>query len=155
MYPRLQIVNEIVRTFLYYSADIVLRVYMLSTPTLVRNNLRTADITLTDAILEQYIAHAQAKVEKDTRRTFTASDADYTLAEAATTDLACERALMAPPGQSGGINYSIDELKINRATQEELKQKNAKKFGKSGQDAIDSLVAEESDIPFTTDQVNL
>ena len=129
---------------------------MLSTPFMVRNNLGTADITLTDTILDQYIIFAQAKVEKATRRTFSSFDADYELAVGAVADYATERALMRPPGTtSGGINYSIDELKINRATQEELKQKNAKKFGKSGDEAVDLLVAEQSDLPFTTDQVSL
>ena len=128
---------------------------MLSTPNKVRNNLGTADITLTDIILDQYIAFAQAKVEKATRRKFTTSDPDYELAEAAVTDYASERALIRPPGTTGGIHYSLDELKINRATQEELKQKNAKKFGKSGDEAVSLLVAEQSDLPFTTDQVGL
>ena len=128
---------------------------MLSTPTMVRNNLGTADITLTDIILDQYIAFAQAYVEKATRRTFTASDPDFVLAQGAVTDYACERALTRPPGQSGGITYSIDELKVNRATQEELKQKNAKKFGKLGDQAVDKLVAEQADLPFSTDQAEL
>ena len=128
---------------------------MLSTPYLVRNNLGYSDITLTDDILDQYIAFAQAKVEKATRRTFTASDSDYELAVAAVTDYATERAIMRPPGASGGLDYQIDEFKLNKSKQEELKQKNAEKFRRSADEAVALLVSEQSDLPFTTDQAGM
>ena len=128
---------------------------MLSTPTLVRNNLGFADISLTDDILDQYISFAQAEVEKATRRKFTTSDSDYELAVAAVTDLATERAIKRPPGRTGGINYKIDELSIDKAKQEELKQKNAEKFRRSAEKAMALLVSEQADIPFTTDQAGL
>jgi len=128
---------------------------MLSTPNLVRNNLGYSDITLTDTILNQYIMFAQAEVEKATRRSFTASDADYELAVAAVTDLATERAIKRPPGNTGGLNYKIGEFSLDKAKQEELKQKNAEKFRRSAEKAMSLLVSEEADLPFTTDQVNL
>jgi hypothetical protein len=128
---------------------------MLSTPTLVRNNLGFADITLTDDILNQYIMFAQAEVEKATRRTFTASDQDYELAVSAVTDLATERAIKRPPGRTGGISYTIDEFKLDKSKQEELKQKNAEKFRRSAEKAMNLLVSEQSDLPFTTDQAGM
>ena len=125
---------------------------MLSTPYRVRNNLRFADITLTDTILDQYITDAQAYVEKATRRTFVASDPDYELAVEAVTDFATERVLLAPPGNTGGIVFKIDELSLDKAKNEELKQKNAEKFRRLGENAIAQLVSEQADLPFTSDQ---
>ena len=128
---------------------------LLSTPTLVRQNLGYSDIALTDTILEQYIAFAQARVETYTRRKFTAPDPDYELAVSAVTDFATERAIMRPPGNTGGIKYKIDELNIDKAKQEELKQKNAEKFRKKAEDAMALLVTEQADLPFTSDQAGL
>jgi len=86
----------------------------LTTPARVRNRIQATVSDVSDAVLNELIADEQAYLEAFAKKTFAEADAQYALARSICTDRCAARALIYIWVPTAGINYVIDELRIDK-----------------------------------------
>ena len=86
----------------------------ITTPARVRNRIQAAESDISDDVLNELIADEQAYIEAYAKNTFAESDPQFGLARSICTDRCAARAIIYIWVPSAGINYSIDELRIDK-----------------------------------------
>jgi hypothetical protein len=86
----------------------------ITTPARVRNRIQAAESDVSDDVLNELIADEQAYIEAFAQTTFAEADPQYGLARSICTDRCAARAIIYIWVPSAGINYSIDELRIDK-----------------------------------------
>ncbi|MGC9443721.1 MAG: hypothetical protein ACP5E9_02115 [Candidatus Methanospirareceae archaeon] len=86
----------------------------ITTPERVRNRIQATASEISDDVLNELIADEQAYIEAFAQTTFAEADALYALARSICTDRCAARAIIYIWVPSAGINYSIDELRIDK-----------------------------------------
>ena len=90
----------------------------LTTPQVVRDRIGFTTADLTDEVLQKYIDDAQAYIEAYANKIFTVGEPKYKLASAVCSDMAAMYAIVRlSGGKTAGLNYSIDELRIDKKEQ--------------------------------------
>lgn len=100
----------------------------ITTPARVRNRIQATESDISDDVLNELIADERAYIEAFAKTTFAESDSQFPLARAICTDRCAARAIIHIWVPSAGINYSIDELRIDKTDPAYTKLRIAKSF---------------------------
>lgn len=120
----------------------------LTTPERVRGRMIQTDAQLTTQDIQIYIDDVTSYIQRVARTTFTTTHPLYELARTAATDLAAAYCIIRPAGGSiDGLNYSIDELKVNTSEQVKAKLNSAEKYIKFAEKYIEELKDDDTDYP--------
>lgn len=120
----------------------------LTTPDRVLRALGYVDVTLTEAMLLDYIEYSSAYIENITRTVYATTHPLYATARACATYMSALLAVIRPLGGStDGLDYTIDEVTIKKSTQGKMRLSTADKFSKQGKMYLDALRVDVSDVP--------
>ena len=121
----------------------------LTTPERVRNRLgSSADATLTNQVIQEYIDDATAYIFRVARKTFTPADALYELARSCCTNIAAMYSIIRPAGgTTDGLDYQIDELRIKKSEQLKARLRTANTFIRQADKELDQLQDDDTDYP--------
>jgi hypothetical protein len=86
----------------------------ITTPARVRNRIQATESDISTDVLNELIADEQAYIEAFANNTFAEADPQFGLARSICTDRCAARAIIYIWVPSAGINYSIDELRIDK-----------------------------------------
>lgn len=121
----------------------------LTTPERVRNRLgSSADATLTNQIIHEYIDDAAAYIQRVARKNFTPADSLFELARSCCTNTATMYCIIRPAGGTiDGLDYSIDELTVKKSEQMKARLRTAEKFTRQAEKELDQLQDDDTDYP--------
>lgn len=120
----------------------------LTTPERVLNRMQSPDATLTTQIIQEYIDDVTAYIQRVARQTFLTSNPLYELARKCCTDLSVAYCIIRPAGGTiDGLDYSIDELKVNKSPQVKASLNQAEKYIASAEKDLDQLQDDDTDYP--------
>ena len=117
----------------------------------VRRRLGYTDPTLTDAALLEYIIDAQAYIYRVTRQSYKENQGWlFQLAQSVCTDLAAYYAVIRPAGGVGeGLDYTVDEVRVNKSSQLDARLRTAEKFRKPAMEGLAALKDDDTSIPYS------
>lgn len=121
----------------------------LTTPDRVRNRLgSSADATLTNQVIQEYIDDAAAYIQRVARKSFVPADSLYELARSCCTNVAAMYCIIRPAGGTiDGLDYTIDELTVRKSKQMEARLRTAEKFTRQAEKELDQLQDDDTDYP--------
>ena len=120
----------------------------LTTVDRVLRVLGYVDVTLTEAMVDDYIEYSSEYIQAITRTQYKTTHSLYGTARACATYMSALCAVIRPLGGStDGLDYSIDEITIKKSTQGRMRLSTANEMRTQGKMYLDALKVDISDVP--------